>query len=126
MTLIDWLILFFYCLDPRLKSKRAFAMFASEYLIFKRACEADDLLLVDQSYKRIRQILEEAAPLLSESFSPDSFIWRLWHYIERTKKNRVEMEQVCFEVLKTCVNQCLFLGLFAWCSFLSILKTVLN
>lgn len=71
-------------------------MFAAEFLLFKQACELDDRLLIDQSYKRIRQILEEAAPLLSDTHVPDSSIWRLWHYIERERKNRTEMEKVYF------------------------------
>jgi hypothetical protein len=77
-----------------MKRERAFAMFAAEYLLFKKANETDDTLLIGQSYKRIRQILEEAAPLLSDTPVPDSFIWRLWHYIERANRQRAEMEKV--------------------------------
>jgi hypothetical protein len=69
-------------------------MFAAEYLFFKQANHTDDTLLIGQSYKRIRQILEEIAPLLSDTFVPDSFVWRLWHNIERASRQRTEMEKV--------------------------------
>lgn len=82
-------------LDPKLKRRYALSMFASEYKLFGQACESDDYLLIDQAYKRIRKIFEESATLISNTSSPDSFIWRLWHFVERQNKSTTsDMEKV--------------------------------
>jgi hypothetical protein len=101
-------------------------MFAAEYLKFKQACEADDPLLVDLVFKRIRRILEEAALLVSDTVQPDSFIWRLWHYIERhNRKSNLDVEKVFLNGLYFN-NDTVFLGLHTWSTQLSICKEFVN
>jgi predicted transcriptional regulator len=77
------------------KRLQAFAMFAAEYRKFEREREADDYLMSDQTFKRIRRVFEESAALISNSIVPDSFIWRLWYYIERHNRRTItEMDKV--------------------------------
>jgi hypothetical protein len=84
----DWKMM-----DPEKKRQRALAMFASEYLLYQNACNSDDNFSVKISYKRICSILEETASLLSDSYMPDSLIWRVLYYMER-ERNSPQMDKV--------------------------------
>lgn len=136
---IEHLQTIFMPLDSKDKRNRAFSMFVAEYKLYKKAQEIHETpakatadkkiageqkefaeLRVKSSYKRIQQILEEAAPLLSDSFEPDSLIWRLWYHIEKSNKNRTEMEKVAASYDEDV--QILILGLHTWRQFLPVFE----
>ncbi|KAI6188321.1 Golgi apparatus membrane protein TVP23-like protein [Aphelenchoides besseyi] len=84
--------------------KRMFALafFGAKIQIYKKAQENDDTLWSRTVSKQIKEILEEAVPMLSESFVPESLIWRIWFYIHSELQHRTEIDKLYTLGVRSC------------------------
>ncbi|KAI6194371.1 hypothetical protein M3Y96_01117700 [Aphelenchoides besseyi] len=88
--------------DSDQKRMFALAFFGAKIQIYKKAQENDDTLWSRTVSKQIKEILEEAVPMLSESFVPESLIWRIWFYIHSELQHRTEIDKLYTLGVRSC------------------------
>ncbi|KAI6196940.1 hypothetical protein M3Y94_01167000 [Aphelenchoides besseyi] len=88
--------------DSNQKRMFALAFFGAKIQIYKKAQENDDTLWSRTVSKQIKEILEDAVPILSESFMPESLIWRIWFYIQSELQHRTEIDKLYTLGVRSC------------------------